>query len=258
MLGKMLFLSLLFLSSVLVSAEDFVVGKVTATNLNLRVLPSTSQTVVAKFAKGAELKIFSVKEAWCEVEAPPDSILWIAAADISPEGLILKDSFLRSGAGISYSPFSRKALKGEKFTVLERRSDWVRLSAPSGLRAWVSAEFVQFSNANIGKLSEAKVADSNNGVVNKSSLEFDFLSLPEKDAVYEGIFVSVKDANLVSYALAVKVNENYVPVCYIKSSGASLDLWKNQKVKVTGKEKWVRGWKRPLLILDKIEKSHTD
>ncbi|HPN84558.1 MAG TPA: SH3 domain-containing protein [Victivallales bacterium] len=249
---KMLITSFAILSACFATfAEESVDAVVNTDRLNVRVLPSVSHTAVAKFAKDDTVKVFAVRKGWCEVAVPENCNVWIAASDISADGIVLKESFLRSGPMVTYSPFSRKALKDEKLEILEKRSDWVKVSAPSGLRGWVSAKFVVISEEDAGKIPN-DASTTEQALQTEPLSGLDFLPLPEKDASYEGVLLELKDGDIVKHALVIEINDGFATMCYLHSDTEKLDQWVNKKVKISGKEKWVRGWKRPLLVVDKI------
>ncbi len=256
MRGYFIFCILSFVLLARVGAQEAVLGKVTANQLNVRVLPGVSYTAVAKLAKDAEVKVHRARDGWCEIEAPGDSAVWMASAEIGVDGIVSKDSFLRSGPDVTYSPYSRRAAKGEKLSVLERRSDWTRVAPPAGLRAWASLDFITLPEEDLRKLKESGEGDAAKPA--KGGLDLDFVPLPEKDASYEGFLVLVKNSDSVKHALVLDVNGSLAPICYLHSEKDNLDLWLNQKVRVSGKENWVKDWKRPLIIVGKIEKSSAE
>jgi len=231
------------------ASDDFVKGTVTAGKLNVRVLPGQSYTAVAKIAKGTEIKIYTEKDGWYEVDVPDDASVWIYSGDISDDGIVRKNTFLRSGSDITYTPYSRKALEGERLKIIEKRNNWVKVFPPEGLKAWVSSEFIEVKDAH----PKIKKLSGNSDKIGEEE-ELQFENIPEKSASYEGFLVLLKDNSSVKYALVLDVNGALAPVCYVSSKNENLDTWINKKVKISGAEKWVKGWRRPLLILENIDK----
>ncbi len=264
MRGKIFIMTIALFLSLYSGAGEKVMGKTAANSLNVRVQPSISQTVVAKIAKDAEVEILSVKKGWYEIAAPNDCAVWIAASDLSPEGTVMKETYLRSGTGVTYSPFSRKALKGEKLNVLEKREDWVKISPPQNLSAWVSAEFISAPPGGIPNISEdsADAENLNTDTSDKKEKDMppppEFTAVPASDASYEGILLPLsKDAVHATHAIVMTVNGTYAAICYLSPAKINFKLWENQKVHVSGKERWVKGWKRPLLTVESINPAET-
>ena len=60
-----------------------------------------------------------------------------------------------------------------------------------------------------------------------------------------------KNATLdATYALCRKVDEQFVPVCFIKWEGRGLGMFENKEVKATGFLKEKKGWTCPLLVVE--------
>jgi len=230
------------------ASDDFVRGVVKAGKLNVRVLPSQNYTVIAKLAKDSEVKIYTENDGWYEVDVPEDSDVWIYSGDISDDGVIKKNTFLRSGTDITYAPYSRRVLKGEKLKIIEKRNDWIKVSPPEGLKAWVSSEFIELKD------SLEKIKKTSEDIGNAEEKELQFENIPEENSTYEGFLVLLKDNSSVKYALVLDVNGVLAPICYLISENLNLDLWINKKVKVSGVKKWVKEWRRPLLIVNNIDK----
>lgn len=233
-----------FLLSLSSKSEEFILGTVKAGVLNVRVQPRTTYTVVAKFARGDKVKVYGERDGWLEVALPDDTFVWIYGEDISNEGIVKRESFLRSGSEVTYAPYLLKAKEGMKLKIIERRKDWVRISPPENLRGWVSAEFIEVPENSLDILKSKKEGKG----------ELDFISLPDKKAVYEGFLTLLKSDLSVQHVLVLDVNGALSPICYLRSDNSDLSLWLNQKVKVSGIEKWVKDWKRPLLIVENVEK----
>jgi uncharacterized protein YgiM (DUF1202 family) len=69
-----------------------------------------------------------------------------------------------------------------------------------------------------------------------------------KEVSIEGVLLPLaKDTLYVTHALAQEVNGEYFPVCYIHSKTAIPTLWLKRRIKVKGLQRWVRGWKRPIV-----------
>lgn len=70
---------------------------------------------------------------------------------------------------------------------------------------------------------------------------------------YDGILLNVNDSiPYLKHAIVSKMDKEYFAVCYLHSDSINLDKWIKKRVSVTGMVKFVKGWKRPVLIVDKI------
>jgi len=228
-------------------------GVVTANKLNLRVKPGTKYTLVAQVKKGDKLEVVKHENGWYRVLAPEDSKVWVSA-DFVENGVIKKTVHLRSGPSLAFSAY-RLAEPGESVKVLDKsRKGWLRIAPPSGLTAWVSAQYVFLTPENAARLTAKPVAkkeDKGSKVDSAESLPF--INSTGKIVTVEGYLVALrKDAKYVTHAIAAKINGDYFPLCYIHSDTHNLNLWKGRRVNITGKQRWVKGWQRPVVDLTKI------
>ncbi len=61
-----------------------------------------------------------------------------------------------------------------------------------------------------------------------------------------------KKASPWAYALAVFINDTYYPMAYLTKKPFDPEQWKWKRVQVTGTQRWVRGWPRPLIEVASI------
>jgi uncharacterized protein YgiM (DUF1202 family) len=240
-------------------------GIVTANRLNLRVKPGTKYTLVAQVKKGDKLEVVKHENGWYQVIAPENAKVWVSAAFVDG-GIIKKPVHLRSGPSVAFSSY-RLAEPGETVKVLDKsRKDWLQIAPPSGLTAWVSAQYVFLTPENAAKLTEkplvkkdalkdkkdiAKKEDKKSQKAEADILPF--INSNGKIVTVEGYLVALrKDAKYVTHAIAAKINGDYFPLCYVHSDTHNLNLWKGRRVNITGKQRWVKGWQRPVVDLTKI------
>ena len=124
-----------------VTPEGSKTGTVTASTLNIRSGPSTSNSVVTKAKKGEKVTILESKSGWYRVKLSNGKTGW-GSADyitvqgtnptpppvVTPEGsktgtVTASTLNIRSGPSTSNSVVT-KAKKGEKVTILESKSGW--------------------------------------------------------------------------------------------------------------------------------------
>lgn len=251
-------------------------GTVTANVLNVRVRPGTKHTVVAQLEKGEKVDVIRMEEGWYEIAAPKTADVWVAAAFIK-DGIVQKELMLRSGPSIAYSPYGT-LFPGQKVEILDKsRESWVRIAVTEGLTAWVSGEYIIILPEDALKLAGISpdgdkpeqhfVPTDKRAVPEKkiikekrvdakvaASSELPFAASKSKTVSMEGILVPLdSDAVYVTHAIASRVNKEYFPLCYIRAEKLNLKLWEGKKVQVTGRERWVKGWQRPVVEIDMID-----
>ena len=249
-------------------AKAGVEGLVTANKLNLRVKAGTKYAKVAQVKKGDKLEVLAHENGWYKVIAPENSSVWVSASFVK-DGVVTKEVHLRAGPTVAYSSY-RFAEPGEKLKVLEpsSKTGWLKVAPPQGLTAWVSAQYVFLTPENAAKLTaetnpkkspekkkEDKVVNETKKTGNKTAADsvLPFINSTGKVVTVEGYLLPLqKDAKYVTHAVAAKVNGKYFPLCYVHSDSHNLDLWKKRRVNITGTQRWVKGWQRPVVDLTKI------
>ena len=243
-----------------------VVGTVTANKLNLRVKDGTKYTKVAQVVKGEKLEVVKHKNGWYQVIAPSDATAWVSAQFVE-NGVITKEVHLRAGPSVAFSSY-RFAEPGEKVTVLKtsKNKAWLKIAPPAGLKAWVSAQYVFLTPENAAKLAgkpavttEKKPENSDKSTAKPEDTKKEilpFMNSKGKVVNVEGYIVRLREgAKYVTHAVASKINGDYFPLSYIRSEKHNLNLWKDKRVTVTGEQRWVKGWQRPVVDVTKITPS---
>ena len=83
-----------------------------------------------------------------------------------------------------------------------------------------------------------------------------FLDGTPKKITIEGVVVGCKDDyGYVKFALASRVNGKLFPLCYLHSSTPELKAFQGRRVVVTGLQRWVKNWERPVVEVGDIKES---
>ncbi|OGV33315.1 MAG: hypothetical protein A2020_08485 [Lentisphaerae bacterium GWF2_45_14] len=231
------------------AAED-VIGTVNAQNLNVRVMPGTTYSVVATLKKGEKVVVLAQKGKWLKIKAPKQSSVWIGGACVK-DGNVIKEAKLRSGPGISFNDFGT-IRPGAKLKLLdEKRGEWSRIEAPDELTAWTAAEYVELPKDAPLKV-EDDVPAATPAEEKKTIDPLPFISKP-KDVTIEGVIVGISGAVYVTHAIAIQKKNEYVPACYLHSSKGKLKFFENKLVKIRGIQRKVKGWKLPMMEVESIK-----
>jgi len=238
-------------------------GIVTATKLNIRVKPDTKYAVVAQAKKGEKLQVISHKTEWYKIAVPADTKVWVASSFVE-NGIIKKSVHLRAGPSVAFSSF-RMAEAGEPVKVIDKsRKDWYQIKPPKDLTAWTSAKYVYLTPENAAKLTGVKIKSKQENIpetkhkIPESKKTDEKTPLPytegkAKQVSVEGFLVSLgKGSTYVTHAIASRINGEYFPLCYVHSKSHKLKLWKGRRVHITGLQRWVKNWQRPVVEVEKI------
>ncbi|OGV51055.1 MAG: hypothetical protein A2017_12775 [Lentisphaerae bacterium GWF2_44_16] len=258
---------LLIFSPIFHLAGD-IAGTVTASKLNVRVRPGLGSVAVAALEKGSVVNILCSSGDWYQIKAPSDTTIWVAAPFI--ESGILKDNAnLRAGPSVAFEAYPPIKNGAKKVNVLETfMSHWLRISPPEGLSAWVNSKYVSVADEDISKIpalnksdgtmteKNTDIPDSAQAAVSENPKKRQAISFIENDVssvALEGVLLPLdSDAVTVTHALALKVNDEYFPVAYVYSAKDNLDLWKKRNVRINGLQRWVKGWKLPVIEIERI------
>ncbi len=259
-------------------------GTVKAAALNVRVKPGTHFSAVAKLKRGDDVAVLRQMKDWYEIVLPAESSVWVAASQLK-DGKTLSESKLRAGPGVAYEAYVTTIPAGIEVNVLDKsKPDWTKIAAPSTLTGWVSKDLISVSAEDAKKLEpaaaaakpgEAKEVKNAKGADNKDTGEataqpekaktadkasgkektLPFIADSDKNVTLEGTIYPLekKDAVYVTHALFKQQKDgNLIPVCYLHAAKLSLAPWNEKSVQIKGKQRKVRGWKMPVVEVEKV------
>ncbi|MDF2839355.1 MAG: cell wall-associated hydrolase, invasion-associated protein, partial [Clostridia bacterium] len=86
LLFSAVFVMLLSLSTIIAYADENKTATVTATNLNLRSGPSTSDSIIGSLTKGQSITILKSTDAWYQISASNGKSGWVSSTYVSVNG----------------------------------------------------------------------------------------------------------------------------------------------------------------------------
>jgi uncharacterized protein YgiM (DUF1202 family) len=269
---KYLFLSLLFLTTLTAqpihpTKQRPVKATVTGSQLNIRVKPNTTSTILSQAFRNHVLKVVAIKDKWAQVEVPRSAQVWVQTKDLK-NGVVQKnDTPLYAGPAIQYAQVGELA-KGETVKKILGSEQWWQITTARKMYAWVSAEYLKFPT------QEAKKVEPINqvpGVTNElkdgvEALLEDHKELEPKKVVSKsaqnnlrGLVTPLKKplTNLATHALMIKIGDEYHTTCYLRSDVIKLERWAGKSVIINGKNELVLGWQRPIIVVTSIREQKT-
>ena len=156
-------------------------GTVTASALNIRSGPSTSNSVVGYAYKGDKLQILETSNGWYKVKLSNGKTGWGSgkyinvSGDSSSEtpssgktGTITADALnVRSGPSTSYGKVTM-VYKGQSVTILESSNGWHKIKTQNGQIGWASSDYISTSGQGGGGSEETP--STGKGTVTASTL----------------------------------------------------------------------------------------
>ena len=225
----------LLLSVPLVGAEGW----------NVRIEPSLDGEIVATAAADASAAVREKKGDWRGIDLPEKAPVWVASVFLNADGSLKESVRLRSGPGVidpAYH-YSRPEVP-EKVRILERAYDgaWLRIAPLRGLRGYVHSRFfresAEHSTPSVPVKPDEKIRRDN------------YLM------TVEGIPVRLSEpVGSASYELILEINGKKLPIGYLLSPRLNLNLWENRMVRITGRQLWVKGIRRPFWEIEKVSPS---
>ena len=134
-------------------------------------------------------------------------------------------------------------------TILRQRNNgWARIEPPKGTIVWVHQDYIKSADEANDEAVEDSSSTTGDGHTNLKEV---------------GIAEPVERIGFViplgarqgpwEYALAVRVNEKYYPVAYLKQDAEELQKWEWQRVVMTGTHQWFQGWPRPQIEVESVQ-----
>ena len=127
--------------------EADVILKVTGDNVNLRAIADGESEVVSQVSRGAILYADKFEGGnWVEILVPVDVAVWVYADLVRDDIVAVSKLSVRSGPGINYRTIGM-LLKGEKVISHGILNGWLKITAPTNCRVWISSKYVELANA---------------------------------------------------------------------------------------------------------------
>ncbi|MDD5597742.1 MAG: SH3 domain-containing protein, partial [Victivallaceae bacterium] len=212
--------------------------------------------------------IFRKVDDWYEIAAPPDSSVWVAG-HLMTNSRTGREVNLRAGPGNEYNEY-RTEPAGVELEIIkgENHKGWFKIKPPADLKAWVSSRFVIVNDYELKELqaSELKrdlvLIDQETGDFAgflkdkdaKPAFILPFIKGADQEVSLKGQIVPLKSgAVYVTHALiGISGRADISTIAYLHCKNASLDIWREKPVYITGTQKLVRGWKLPVIEIKTV------
>lgn len=226
---------LLLLSVPLAGAESW----------NVRIEPSLDGEIVATAAADASAPVREKTGDWRGIDLPENAPVWVASVFLNPDGSLKESARLRSGPGVIYPAYHYSRPEApENVKILERAYDgaWLRIAPLRGLRGYVHSRFFRESAAHSASAAPVKPDEK--------------IRRDNYLMTVEGIPVRLSEpVGSASYELILEINGKKLPIGYLLSPRLNLSLWENRMVRITGRQLWVKGIRRPFWEIEKVSPS---
>ena len=135
------------------------IGKVNATILNVRSIPSLKGDIVSRLENGEEVKVISTQDDWTEIQLKNQEKAWVASRYLEIEGQKTQPivTIIHNGTNIRKGPSTntevlKRSNKGDQFPILQKEGDWYQIKLKNGTIDYVAGWIVSVSG-NIEKVN---------------------------------------------------------------------------------------------------------
>lgn len=219
-----------------------------AESWNVRIEPSLDGEIVATAAADASAPVREKTGDWHGIDLPENAPVWVASVFLNADGSLKESARLRSGPGVIYPAYHySRPETAEKVRILERAYDgaWLRIAPLRGLRGYVHSRFFREPAAPSAPTASAAPVKPDEKIRRDNYL-----------MTVEGIPVRLSEpVGSASYELILEINGKKLPIGYLLSPRLNLNLWENRMVRITGRQLWVKGIRRPFWEIEKVSPS---
>ncbi len=217
---------------------------------NVRMAPSPDASVVASVKRGTPLTILGRAGAWCEIPAPANAEVWGASCFLDADGSLKAGARLRSGPGVIYPEYRYVPSSPGPVRIVEQEraydGGWRKILPIPGLRCYIHQSF---SDGEKRPAAAVSLPPRRISPEKKSRRELHSITV-------EGMPVRLnRRTENADYELILEINGKKTPICYLVSLHLNLTLWENRMVRIVGRFRWIQGFSRPFLEIEKISPS---
>lgn len=225
------------------AADAVVDGVVTADKATIHAGPAPVFTAFGTFRKGEKVSVIRTRGKWLQVKPPAESLAWVHAVYIQqaePEPPPEDDATAAADAPPDQGDDAGPEKPGD-----EAAAD------PGDAVATEPDPGVPGASEPLEPPADVKI----HRIKVKPPPELIYAS-PAKPVHREGMVIPVgEEESHWAYGLAVKAHDTYYPLAYLKWKSGDLKAWKWRRVRITGQQRWVKGWPRPLVQVETLEKA---
>ena len=245
-------------ASVWVASKFVKDGKVIK-SVNLRSGPGLNYGSFGIVEVGQTVTILDNKNKdWLKIEPLPNISGWVAAQHVKLEkgAAAATETTAPTGAAGAVPAGGQEILNGiDAAGTKEAAKEPAKVAEATPDKAKETAkEPAKAAEATPDKTKEVAAADKQQTVTlpeeNTEELEkqLPFVDEPAEDVSFEGILVALNPGSVVvTHALSIYEKGQYKPVCFLYSHSDELAKYLEQRVKITGKKRWIKLWKTPVV-----------
>jgi uncharacterized protein YgiM (DUF1202 family) len=244
-------------------------GVVKGTRSNVRTRPSLAAEAVIQLNKGDAVTIVEHKMVsgtgkdmeWLRIQLPAQAKCFVNAQLVS-DGVVKADSvYVRHGPSTNHRDVG-KLVKGDHVEVVKTESGWLQIKPTPQCTGWIAAELVEITPAPaIPEVTPTPAPVITEPPTTTTATPATTIKVVDADpdvivqyVLKDGILQAATEAGALAphQLMTPELNRLQQRMCYIESDHTDLSRFEGKHVRVAGNERWRKGDRYPVLVLDRI------
>lgn len=260
---------------------------VKANRVAVRAQPNRKSEVLLQLKKGDGVELLAAEttpdksgaavSGWKKIQVPDSVIVWIRKdlvarpPDVRDRGTVQKDDAnVRAGPSMNFSILG-KLKNGDKVEIVKEQSDWLGIKPLPGLAGWISADLIAAPGESRlgGQEVSSPVADKKPDQAPPPAPDATAppakpspVTPPAPAANPEGVIVTHEGTLRAHSGIFQRPgthelwNEKALKaslLCYLDSKEHNLARYVGKHVQITGEERPIQGWNKPLVDVATIK-----
>ena len=237
-------------------------GTLRADRVNVRARADKKAEVVTQLNKGDTVIVIERIGEWVKVQ-PPEKAKCYVSSKLVKDGVVTTDNVnVRSGPGTNFKDIGKLA-KGEKVEVVKTTGEWTQIKPTEKCAVFIAAEFIEISTplppppvVTTTEVMPAPVTTTV-PVIPQPPVKPVEAEVRMQYLVKDGFFQTVSEANApAKYELMTQdVGGRQYRMDFLDMAGVDKNLarYEGKQVRVFGNERWRKGDRYPVMIVDRID-----
>jgi uncharacterized protein YgiM (DUF1202 family) len=239
-------------------------GVVKGARSNVRARPGLKAEPIIQLSKGESVMIVERKTVnengktieWLRIRLPSQAKCFVSAQLVANGVVKAADVYVRCGPSANHNTVG-KLVKGDRVEVVKTEGAWLQIKPTAQCTGWISAELVDITHEPVAP----EVAPTASEVVTPSAPAGTVVKVVDTDpdvivqyVTLDGILQAVTEdgAPALYQLMTPELNRLQQRICYLESNQDNLDRFEGKHVRLSGNERWRKGDRYPVLVIDRI------
>ncbi|MGD0016882.1 MAG: SH3 domain-containing protein [Verrucomicrobiia bacterium] len=250
-------------------------GIVKGTRSNVRARPGLKAEPIVQLSKGESVTIVERKTVtengkaieWLRIQLPAGAKCFVSAHLVANGVVNVSDVYVRCGPSTNHRDVG-KLVKGDRVEVVKTEGTWLQIKPTAQCTGWIAAELVEITPEPVAPevtpaptSPAAGLPSTASEVVTPSAPDGVVVKVVDTDPdvivqymMLDGILQAVTEegAPALYQLMTPEMNRLQQRICYLESNQGDLDRYEGKHVRLSGNERWRKGDRYPVLVIDHI------